>query len=70
MTLWMVQDDSANPRKKYGGLSLFTTWTDGCRPIPSKYIDTEISYYHSYYFTSKCKALSFMDKLAQKYDNR
>ena len=66
MTLFGIKDNFADTRAKYKDLFLFSTDTT-IYNIPKKYIDTEKSYYHTYYFTNYNKARLFEATLWKKY---
>lgn len=69
MNIFGIKDDYADTRCEYGDLISFITW-DNCLPKKmdlKKYLDSEISYNNTYYFSSEELAKKFENKLWDKY---
>jgi len=60
--IYQIKDNYADTRAKYSELFMYAKNLISDN-IPKKYIDSKISYRHSYYFSDKKDAINFMDYL-------
>lgn len=65
--IYQIKDNYADKRAKYSDELFMYAKNLISDNIPKKYIDSKISYRHSYYFSDKKDAINFLYELENKY---